>query len=216
MPNKMQAGDHIEIHRTKSEVLHRLFQEYAAIAVEHYFLKFFAMTDVFKETGVYIPNRDMNLLLWSLISYAGQQLRFRALERGGYDEAAVRRIDGGYYAAYAVFAREFNVSYDRDLYYVCGDMNRISDEFSLKAWQVDTWWCGRQGGWRDNLSSDFIRLMRVIKGDLPQNLVNIDAYQRLMEEQYVLRTESDPEINIVYCKDKLTGELSAGRNTPTI
>ncbi|WP_366292123.1 sigma-70 family RNA polymerase sigma factor [Paenibacillus sp. AN1007] len=195
-----------EPSQTKSESLHRLYQEYAAIAVEHYFLKFFAMTDVFKETGVYIPNGDMNLLMWSLVPYAGQQLGFKELEKIGHDEVAVHRKDGGYYAAYAVIAREFNVSYDRGLYYVCGDMNRISEEFSLNAWQIDTWWCGRQGGWRDNLSSDFIGLMHVIKGDLPQNHTNIDAYRRLFEKQYILRTESDSEINVVYCKDKQTGE----------
>lgn len=188
--------------QAKSEALHRLFEEYADIAVEHYFKTFFSMAEVFQETGVYIPGGDVNLLLWSLIPYAGKQLSFKELDRVSHKEVSVSRKDGGHYAAYATIDREFDVSFDRTLYYFCGDMNRDSDELALKAWQIDTWWCGRQGGWRDNLSSDFISLMHVINGDLPQNHANIDAYRRLFDKHYMLRTESGFEVNIVYCKDK--------------
>lgn len=200
----------------KSEALHRLFEEYAEIAVEHYFKNFFSMAEAFTETGVYIPNGDINLLLWSLIPYAGQRLSFKELNRVNHEEVSVRRKDGGHYVAYATIDRAFDVSFDRKLYYVCGDMYRDSDEHALEAWQFDTYWCGRQGGWRDNLTSDFIGLMYVIKGDLPQSLTNIDTYRRLFEKQYLLRTESESEVNIVYCKDKQTGErLQAAVPQPT-
>lgn len=192
--------------QAKSEALHRLFEEYAEIAVEHYFKNYFSMTEVFKETEVYIPGGDINLLWWSLIPYAGKQLSFKELDRVSHEEVSVSRKDGGHYAAYATIDREFDVSFDRKLYHFCGFMNRNSNELSLKAWQVDTWWCGRQGGWRDNLGSDFISLMHVIHGDLPQNHTNIDAYRRLFDKQYLLQTESGPEVNIVYCKDKQTEE----------
>ncbi|RAP76962.1 RNA polymerase sigma factor [Paenibacillus montanisoli] len=192
--------------REKSEALHRLFEEYAEIAVEHYFHAFFSMAEAFQESGVYIPGGDFNLLLWSLIPYAGKQLNFNELNKVSHEEVSVSRKDGGHYAAYAAIDREFDVSFDRALYYVCGDMHRNSGEFALKAWQMDTWWCGRQGGWRDNPSSDFISLMHAINGDLPQNQTNIDAYRRLFDKYYLLRTESGLEVNIVYCKDKQTGE----------
>jgi RNA polymerase sigma factor (sigma-70 family) len=190
----------------KSEILYSLFKEYAEIAVEHYFKTFFSMGEVFQETGVYIPGGDVNLLLWSLIPYAGNQLSFKELNSVSHEEVSVSRKDGGHYAAHATIHREFDVSFDPKQYYYSGDMNRDTDELALKAWQVDTWWCGRKGSWRDNLSSDFISLMHVINGDLPQNDVNIDAYRRLFDKQYLLRTESDLEVNIVYCKDKQTGE----------
>ncbi|WP_152392818.1 sigma factor-like helix-turn-helix DNA-binding protein [Paenibacillus guangzhouensis] len=191
---------------TKSEALYHLYKEYAEIAVEHYFKQFFSMGEVFRGTGVYIPGGDVNLLLWSLIPYAGKQLNFKELNRVSDEEVSVSRKDGGHYVAYATIHRDFDVSFDPKQYYYCGDMNRDSDEHALKAWQVDTWWCGRQGSWRDNLSSDYISLMHVIKGDLPQNDVNIDAYRRLFDKQYLLRAESGLEVNIVYCKDKPTGE----------
>ena len=192
--------------QTKREAQYRLFKEYAEIVVEHYFKKFFSMGEVFQETGVYVPGGDVNLLLWSLIPYAGKQLSFKELNRVSDEEVCVSRKDGGHYAAYATIHREFDVSFDPKQYYYCGDMNRDSDELALKAWQGDTWWCGRQGSWRDNLSSDFISLMHVINGDLPQNDVNIDAYRRLFDKQYLLRTETGLEVNIVYCKDMQTGE----------
>ena len=160
-----------------SEVLYSLFKEYAEISVEFYFKTFFSMGEVFQETGVYIPGGDINLLLWSLIPYANNQLSFKELNRISHEEVSVSRKDGGHYAAHATIHREFEVSFDLKQYYYCGDMNRDFEELALKAWQVDTWWCGRQGSWKDNLSSDFISLMHVINGDLPQNDVNIDAYR---------------------------------------
>lgn len=192
--------------QTKSEALHRLFEEYAEIAVEHYFKSLFLMDDAFKGTGVYIPDGDINLLLWSLIPYASKHLAFTELDKVKHEEVSISRKDGGHYAAYATIDREFDVSFDRNLYHVCGFMNRNIDELSLKAWQVDTWWCGREGGWRDNLGSDYVSLMHVINGDLPQNHTNLDAYRRLFDKQYLLHTEAGPEVNIVYCKDKQTGE----------
>ncbi|WP_438433734.1 sigma factor-like helix-turn-helix DNA-binding protein [Gorillibacterium sp. sgz500922] len=195
-----------EPSQPKSEALHRLFEEYAEIAVEHYFKSLFSMEDVFQETGVSIPGHDFNVLLWSLIPFAGQQLSFKELNRVSHSEVSVSRKDGGHYAAFATIDRRFDVSFDGSLYSFCGDMNRDSDEPALKAWQVDTWWCGRKGGWRDNMSSDFIHLMHVIQGDLPQTHANVDVYRRLFDKQYLLRTESGLEVNIVYCKDKQTGE----------
>ncbi|WP_135556971.1 sigma-70 family RNA polymerase sigma factor [Paenibacillus cymbidii] len=190
----------------ESEALHRLFESYAGIAVEHYFKALFSMAEVFRETGVYIPGDDINLLLWSLIPYAGKRLSFKELVKVSHQEVSVSRKDGGHYVAYATIDKAFDVSFDRNLYYVCGDMSRDSDEPAMTAWQIDTCWCGRQNGWRDNLSSDFISLMHVIQGDLPQNHPNLDAYRRLFDKQYLLRTEAGLEVNIVYCKDKQTGE----------
>lgn len=202
--------------QTKSEALHRLFEEYAEFAVDHYFKAFFSMADEFKETGVYVPGGDTNLLLWSLIPYAGKRLSFKELDKVDHMEVSVSRKDGGNYAAYATIDRRYDVSFDPQIYGVCGDMNRGCDELALQAWQIDTWWCGRQGGWRDNWSSDFINLRHVIQGDLPQNHTNLDAYRRLFDKQYLLRTESGLEVNIVYCKDKRTGErLHAVLPSPT-
>ena len=192
--------------QAKIEALHRLFEEYAEIAVEQYFKLFFSMDEVLQETGVYIPGGSVNLLLWSLIPYAGKQLSFKELNKVSHQDVTVSRKDGGQYAAFAKIDRQIEVSFDQKLYHFCGDMYRDSSDFALKAWQLDTWWCGREGGWRDNLSSDYISLMHVINEDLIQNHANIDAYRRLFDKQYLLRTKSGFEANIVYCKDKQTGE----------
>lgn len=190
----------------KTEALHRLFEKYAEIAVEHYYQHFFSLAESFLATGVYVPGGDANLLMWSLIPYAGKLWSFKALDKVNHEEVAVRRKDGGHYAAYATIDRAIEFVYDRELYYICGDMNREAAELGLKAWQFDSYWCGRQGGWRDNLNSDYISLMHVIQGRLPQNLENLDIYRRLLEKDYLRRTESGFEVNIVYCKDKQTGE----------
>ena len=192
--------------REKSEALHRLFEKYAKIAVEDYFEQFFSMEDIFRGTGVSIPGDDFNLLLWSLIPYAGRKLSFKELRKLDHQEVAVKRKDGGHYVAFASIDRLFDVSFERKLYSFCGDMNRESTEHQLAAWQFDTWWCGRQGYWRDNLTSDYVQLLHVIHGVLPQNEACLDIYRRLFEKQYLLQTEAGLEVNIVYCKDRQTGQ----------
>lgn len=193
-------------NRDKSEALHRLYETYAGLAVEHYFKSFFSMEEVWRKTGVYVPGGDINLLMWTLIPYAGKGLYYPELEKERQEELAVSRKDGGNYIAMATVHREFEPGHDRNLYYFCGDMYRYSDEHAVNAWQVDTWWCGREGGWRDNQTTDFINLMRVIAGELPQTEVNIDIYRRLFDKQYLLRTDEGLEVNLVYCKDKQTGQ----------
>jgi RNA polymerase sigma factor (sigma-70 family) len=190
----------------KSEALHRLFGEYAGFLVERYFRQFFTMAEAFLETGIYVPGGDANLLMWSLAPYAGKLLTFPELDRVTVEETFVKRKDGGHYIATARIARDFEVGFDPGLYMVCGDMERTSDEHGIYAWQIDTHWCGREGNWRDCLLSDFVSLGHFINGNLPQNEANLDVYRRLLDKQYLIRTDAGYEVNIVYCRDRRTGE----------
>jgi len=192
--------------REKIEALHDLYREYAALAVEQYFGRFFKMEAAWRETGVHMPGGDLNLFLWSVIPYAGFRLRFPELEKVRHDELAVPRKDGGNYIAFGLIHREFETRFDARQYYFCGDMDRKSDDRSIEAWQVDTYWCGREGGWRDNLLSDYVSLAHVIGGRLPQNEANVDVYRRLFEKQYLLKSGDGFEVNIVFCPDRQTGE----------
>lgn len=196
----------IEPSQAKTEALQRLFEEYAKVAVDQYFEPLLAKQDEFLKTGVYIPGRDVNLLWWTLIPYAGKGLSFNELDKVQHHEVSVKRIDGGNYAACATLDKAFDVSFDRSRYYFCGDMTRDAEDFSLRSWQVDTWWSGREEGWRDNQTSDFVNLMHMLQGDLTETPSNINTYRRLLEKQYVVRTEAGLEVNIIYCKDKQTGE----------
>jgi RNA polymerase sigma factor (sigma-70 family) len=190
----------------KSEALHKLFAEYAEFLVERYFRRFFTMADAFLETGVYVPGGDANLLMWSIVPYAGKLLTFKELDKVTAEETYVKRKDGGHYIATARIARDFEVSFDPRYYGVCGDMHRRSDEHAINAWQLDTHWCGREGNWRDCLLSDFVSLAHFIRGNLPQNEANLDVYRRLIDKQYLLQTDAGYEVNVVYCRDRQTGE----------
>jgi hypothetical protein len=196
----------VEPSQAKSEALHSLYEEYADFAVKNYFMPFFSMEQEFKSTGVYCPGDDDNLLLWSIIPYAGRQLHFWELNLVKHDDITISRKDGGNYAALATVHKEIDVSFDRFYYNGCGDMNRSNDHLSMFAWQLDTYWCGRQDGWRNNLDTDYAGLVHYISGNLPQNGANIDTYRRLIDKEYLVRADGGFQVNIVYCKDRQTGE----------
>lgn len=190
-----------EVSEGKWEELHSLYKKYADIVVEEYFLQFFNRLDMFKSLNFYYPSNDLNLLLWSVIPYAMNKLRFSQLEKITYDEVTTIRKDGGNYIAAASIHKEIKKS-DEFNYGFCGDMYRGTEEIPILGWQLNTGWSNREIGWRDNLTSDYIGLYHFINGELIENSVNIDVYRRLIDKGYLIKTKNGYKVNIIYCKDE--------------
>lgn len=185
----------------KWESLYEIYKKYADILVEEYFLQFFNMEEQFKSLNIYYPKDDFNLLLWSVIPYAMKKLQFPELEKVKYDEVTVIRKDGGNYIANVIIQKEINKS-DDFRYEDCVDMFRSSEELEVYGWQLNTAWCNREIGWRDNLATDYISLYHFINGKLEENNVNLDVYRRLIDKGYLIKIENGYDVNVVYCKNK--------------
>lgn len=185
----------------KWEEIHNLSKKYADILVEEYFMEFFKLEDQFKKLGVYIPNNDFNLLLWSIIPYSMRKLCFKELVKVTRDEVATIRKDGGNYIATATLEKSIKKSEDFN-YNFCGDMTRGDDELAIWSWQLDTIWSDREMNWRDNLNSDYVGLYHFIKGDLKENSVNIDIYRRLIDKGYLIKNNNEYMVNIIYSENK--------------
>lgn len=191
----------LENTKEKWETLHSIYKDYADMLVEEYFLQFFELEEQFKRLDIYYPNNDINLLLWSAIPYANGRLRFPQLEKIRFDEVTTLRKDGGNYAALAYIDKAIDKS-DKFDYGFCGDMYRSNEELHILGWQLNTTWSNREMGWKDNMSSDYAGLYHFIKGELPENSVNINTYRRLIDKGYLIKAENGYKVNVVYSRSK--------------
>lgn len=193
-----------EMTAEHAEEQHTLFEKYAAQVGEQYSSQLLTMKSVFDETGVYYPDRDYNTLLWSVLPFAmDQKLSFPENRTVSHDELSVPRKDGGNYIAFANINKIHQpLSFASKFYNVCGDMRRQAEIYKLDAWQLDTFWCQREGGWRDNLTSDFISLYKFKEGLLPETEIHLDEYRRLVDKQYLTKENGIYSLNVVWLDSK--------------
>lgn len=83
-------------------------------------------------------------------------------------------------------------------YCSCGDMYRLSSRYPLSAWSVDTRFCSRTGGWKNNLLSDYEALYEFMSGTLAGCCEYTEKRNRLMDKGYL---SEDGTVNILVVKD---------------
>jgi hypothetical protein len=130
-----------------------------------------------------------------------KKIIFPELEKVAFEEVTTLRKDGGNYIPVALIDKKIRKS-DEFIYDYCGDMYRKNTELSITGWQFNAIWSGRDLDWRDNITSDYTGLYHFINGELAYNDVNVDVYRRLMDKEYLIKTENGYKVNMVYCKNK--------------
>ncbi|SDB29053.1 RNA polymerase sigma factor, sigma-70 family [Ruminococcaceae bacterium FB2012] len=186
----------------------------AAVLAEKYFPKIFADFEASPDRwGMTCDGDDINFMKYSLVMLGIRKLRIKSVDDSKF---AVERPDGGCFVAYAVVS-DSGFKPKENKYWACGDMTRDSTEGepseNYMELSVDCAYAGRQGRWRDNLSSDWSSLTKFInrgKGSLAP-----EEYKRLSDKGYifedraqpiVVRTAADKFENILYTypHDKIT------------
>ena len=142
---------------------HRIYKEIEPKYTKLFAEKFFApilerITEI--PEWLHIPDNDINLMKWCLVCFMAHKLEIS--DYAYYSRFSVKRPDGGDYIAYATLdvKPDCNTSEaEPNIYGACGDMGRanFTDEIWWKSWQLDCYWSGRTGGWRDNLSEDYVK-----------------------------------------------------------
>ncbi|PKM62850.1 MAG: RNA polymerase subunit sigma-24 [Firmicutes bacterium HGW-Firmicutes-21] len=188
----------IESTKEICEQEHVLNNKYAKIVCEKYVPLLFETMRDYKEKEIYIPDNDFNYLMWSVITYA---IGYKLVRHVDYDSFSIKRKDGGDYIAIADMEMDFKVSFDWFLYGACGDMTRVSEKYPMNAWQLDTYYDSRSGGWRDSLTSDYEFLYEFITGALKKEECQIEKFQRLYKKGYLLNNINKDEVNVVIIKD---------------
>ncbi len=181
------------------EQQHVIYNKYAKILCEKYVPLIFEAIKDYKKSDIYIPDDDFNILMWSVITYAiGYKLIRGEVD---YDSFRVKRKDGGDYTAFADVETDFKVSFDWSLYSACGNMTRGSAKYPMNAWQLNTYYDKRSGGWRDSLYTDYEYLYEFISGSLKKEDSQIEKFQRLYEKGYLLDEDGKDKVNIIIVKD---------------
>jgi len=149
---------------------------------------------------VYIPGGNREILEAAAVLYG-------ITKKGGISTSIdlsryyIKPTTGGNYIAYVYLeASPSDPEYKATLnsYDTCGEMNRMSEKYpSVSSWSVDTKYCSRLGGWKNNLDSDYEYLYEFINGSLANNSANADKFRRLRERRFL--TE-DNQVNIMLLK----------------
>lgn len=199
----------IFITEPKKEIVekeHEIYTEYAKIVCEKYVPFIIDFVKSYDKSRVYVPDNDLNLLLWSVIPFACvKKLHNNREIEDLYSKFSVKRKDGGDYIAFATVETDFDVKFDQDKYETCGPMGRLSTKnYNWWAWQLNTYYDGRKGGWKNCRNADFDYLYEFIKGTLKKEESQIEKFQRLYEKKYLL-LEND-KVNIICLLDTSKGE----------
>ncbi len=173
----------------RQEIAHRLVTDYVPRVRE-------AFKDV---TNVYIPSGNRELfeaavIFWSIIGKC--RLPFEKDLSPYY----IKATDGGEYIAYVwneqtCIDPEYEPSVQYPPYGVCGEMNRSSDKYPCvwaKSW--NSRFCSREGGWQNNLYTDYEYLYEWMCGMLDDSPADADKIARLRELRYIT---DDGKVNIM-------------------
>ncbi|MBQ2903666.1 MAG: sigma-70 family RNA polymerase sigma factor [Clostridia bacterium] len=173
-----------------------LNEEYAKILCEEYIPSVFEAVKKLDMSKIYIPDNDLNLLLWAAVILAVGKKSMDAEMWAELGKYSVKRKDGGDYAAYADVEPDFDLSRNNK-YRFCGDMTRTNERYSTVAWQVDTYYDNRTGGWRDSLQSDFDSLYEHISGRIKKDDASLEKYQRLYEKGYLVKDGGKDKVAMI-------------------
>lgn len=173
-----------------------LNEEYAKIICEEYIPCVFDELKKFDMSKIYIPDNDLNLLMWSAVILAIGKKSMDISTQKELDKYSVKRKDGGDYVAFADVEPDFDLSRNKK-YSTCGDMTRTNERYSTVAWQFDTYYDSRSNGWRDCLSSDFDSLYEHISGRIKKDDVSLEKYQRLYEKGYLVKDGDKDKVAMI-------------------
>ncbi len=147
---------------------------------------------------------DLNFMKHDLVLAC--TMGFEDIETVDWDEFSVQRPDGGRFISFA------NVTDDTEKpaadfpYWACGYMNRraVNGDDVFYAISLDCCYADRNGGWRDNLNSDWDSLVKFINGG--KDALTPDEYKRLCDKGYVY----GDKVQLVLFKAKLAENEQLG------
>lgn len=187
--------------------LRELEYEVAKMLCDEYIPQLIELAKDYDKEFVYVPDDDLNYLIWSLIpmgltQYSMGNFDWEMLKRKNY---IVQRKDGGAYAAVATLHQK-DVEELLEKEYICGPMVGVDVKAPVYTWALGTTYLGRDPGWEEQRSSDYVYLNMFLKGKMPKTEAVLDKYIRFYERG-ILRQEDD-SVNIIVVKEWDERDLS--------
>lgn len=178
------------------EKLHLLHQKYAGIICEKFIPAVFEAVQKIDRSRIYIPDNDFNFLMWAAVTLAIGKSELKSYKFNIIDKYRVKRKDGGEYLATARVKKDYEVSFNAELYKTCGDMNCKSIKYKAESWQFNTYYDNRSGNWRDNPYTDYDSLYEHITGKIKKDDASLEKYRRLHDKGYLISAEND-KVNVI-------------------
>lgn len=179
------------------EKLHVLYEEYAKLICESYIPSVFEAVKKLDMSKIYIPDNDLNFFMWSAVILAVGKKEMKDYMSDIIGKYSVKRKDGGDYIAYADVETDYGVSYKKEIYSACGDMNRWNDKYGIWGWQLNTYYDSRTGGWRECRDGDFDYLYEHISGRIKKDDVSLEKYRYLYEKGYLVNDGEKDKITVI-------------------
>ena len=148
---------------------------------------------------IYIPSGNRELFEAAAIFYAASNKCGTEIKTD-LSKYVIKTLDGGEYIAYVDIPStpsdpDYVPSQSYPSYWACGDMTRWSEKYpSVYSWSTDTRYSSREGGWQNNLTSDYEYLYEFITGAIADVPANKEKFDRLRKRGYLSK---DNKINIM-------------------
>ena len=151
--------------------------------------------------SVYIPSGNRELLEAAAIFY-GIANKCRLHIKGDLSPYFIKTTAGGDFIVHVeIPAIQSDPDYTPTLnlpnMWSCGDMTRYSEKYPVSSWSIDSRYSSREGGWKNNFTSDYEYLYEYMTGAITEDRVNEDKFKRLRERQFL---SEDNRINIMMVK----------------
>lgn len=162
-----------------------LMDKAAEYLCENYFPEVFRMFE--SDPGHWCfscADSDLNFLNHNLVLAC--MMSFEDIETVDWDKFSVKRPDGGDFMALASVTDDTEQQTDgENPYWACGYMNRrnTNGDDIFYAISIDCRYADRNGGWRDNLNSDWDSLVKFMNGG--KNALTPDEYKRICDKGYI-------------------------------
>lgn len=145
--------------------------------------------------GFSCADGDLNFMKYTLVMSCLLLLN-NLTEDTDFYKYSVKRPDGGdFIAMSSVSSDETPVNDERSPYWTCGYMSHASTDTGSRkfyAISVDCRFADREGGWRDNLTSDWDSLVKFMNGG--KDALTPDEYKRLCDKGYVYGDSVQPVV----------------------
>ena len=69
--------------------------------------------------------------------------------------------------------------------------------YPVSAWQLDTYYDDRKGGWQDNFYTDYIYLYEFMTGKITKDPAHADKYKRLFDKGYIISKGDLEYVNMI-------------------
>ncbi|MCL2065790.1 MAG: hypothetical protein FWG98_15660, partial [Candidatus Cloacimonetes bacterium] len=144
---KYQTNMYIaDIPDETSEIMHALYVKFAENICKNYIPLVFEQLKDYDPKRFYTPNNDFNFLMWAMSMFACNKKIENLEAESKLNQHFVIRADGTENIAYTALVKDFNNSFNKEIYksYLAVEHEFTAEDlYPIKTWQFNTYYDNR-------------------------------------------------------------------------